>query len=163
SKDDAIAIAAARGALARGPRDLEAMRPLLLRANETSPRAAALGVALLQTSDAAGIGTATLDRWVEAGGPLAPLAARALPSRDSDGARSRIKRLLDATDPVLRAHVALGLGVDPEPDASALLASAYAFEDDARVRRAIVRALAQRTELQRKPVLELARDLDPDE
>jgi hypothetical protein len=43
-----------------------------------------------------------------------------------------------------------------------LLASAYAYEEDVAVRRAVIRALSRRTELQRKPTLELASELDPD-
>src|SRR6185312_5398086 len=113
--------------------------------------------------DGAGLPTSALAAWAEAGGPLAPLAARALPSRDDEALRGRIKRLLEGSDPVIRAHVALGLARDPEPSAVSLLTSAYRFEDDAGVRRAVVRALSRRTEIQRLPPLTLARDLDPDE
>src|SRR5262249_61408182 len=96
-----------------------------------------------------------------AGGPLAPLAARALPSRDADALRGRLKRLLEGSDPVVRAHIALGLARDPEPSAVSLLTSAYRFEDDAGVRRAIMRALSRRPEVQRMATLIEARDLDP--
>ncbi len=107
--------------------------------------------------------TSTLAAWAESGGPLAPLAARALPARDDDVTRGRIERLLKGSDPVVRAHVALGLGKDPEKDAVSLLASAYRFEDDAQVRASIVRALAQRKEVQRTETLEIARALDADD
>jgi hypothetical protein len=43
-----------------------------------------------------------------------------------------------------------------------LLVNAYRFEDDVGVRRAIVRALSRRGEVQRTSTLEVARDLDPD-
>ena len=44
-----------------------------------------------------------------------------------------------------------------------LLVAAYRFEDDAAVRRAVVRALSCRGEVQREATLALARDLDPDD
>ena len=124
--------------------------------------AVAAGVALLVYPDGGELPTSVLAAWAEAGGPLAALAARALPSRDDDVLRGRLKRLLEGSDPVVRAHVALGLGRDPESDAVSLLTSAYQFEEDAGVRRAIVRALSRRAEGQRVRTLTLARDLDPD-
>lgn len=125
--------------------------------------AVAAGVALLHAADGGDLPTSLLAAWAEQGGPLAPLAARALPSRDDDVLRGTIKRLLEGSDPVVRAHVALGLGRDPEASAVSLLASAYRFEEDASVRRAIVRAMSRRKEAQRMRTLYLARDLDPDE
>src|SRR5207237_10317111 len=107
--------------------------------------------------------TSVLATWAESGGPLAPLAARALPTRDDEALRGRLKRLLEGSDPVVRAHLALGLGRDPEPSAVSLLTNAYRFEEDPQVRRAIIRALSLRTEVQRAAVLTLARDLDPDD
>ena len=185
AKDEAVVRAAARGALARGPEALRACMPLLARAaalasigeggpgaaggagaspmREPSGVAVAAGVALLADPDGGPLSTTTLAAWAEGPSPLAPLAARALPSRDDEVVRPRIKRLLASSDPVVRAHAALGLGRDPERDAAAVLAGAYRFEEDAAVRRAIVRALSRRTEVQRRAVLELARDFDPDE
>jgi hypothetical protein len=123
----------------------------------------ALGAALLAHPDGAGLPSSVLASWAEAGGPLAPLAARALPARDDEALRGRIKRLLSGSDPVVRAHVALGLGRDPEASAVSLLTAAYRFEDDAGVRRAVVRGLSLRGEVQRQATLALARDLDPDD
>ncbi len=122
-----------------------------------------MGMTLLADTRAEGLSTETLARWAEEGGPLAPLAARALPSRDTESVRSRIKRLLAGTDPLIRAHTALGLATDPETDAVSLLVDAYRFEEDASVRRAVIRALSARKEAQRRATLELARDLDPDD
>jgi cellulose synthase operon protein C len=180
---DVTAVAAARGALALpdGASSLEPLMPLLKRAAALSdPRAlsaptpdasgplrealtVAVGAALLAHPDGGELSTSVLAAWAEAGGPLAPLAARALPSRDDEAIHGRIKRLLEGSDPVVRAHVALGLGRDPEASAVSLLTSAYRFEEDAGVRRAVVRALSRRTEVQRTATLVLARDLDPDE
>ena len=176
SKDEAVARAAARGALARGERALAALMPVLVQAAaaaepaerggdltvEPSIGAVAAGVALIASPSGGALSTSRLAAWAEGGGPLAPLAARALPTRDDEVLRPRIKRLLQGSDPVVRAHIALGLARDPEHDAATVLAQAYRFEDDASVRRAIVRALSRREEVQRVAVLTLARDLDPD-
>ncbi|MDI1483998.1 HEAT repeat domain-containing protein [Polyangium sp. y55x31] len=138
-------------------------KPQASKGDAPSAIEVAAGVALLADPSGAGLPTALLARWAEGESPLAPLAARALPSRDDEAIRSRIKRLLAGTDPVIRAHTALGLALDPEPDATSLLANAYRFEDDPTVRRAVVRALSARREPLRVVTLELARDLDPDD
>ncbi|MEZ4300698.1 MAG: HEAT repeat domain-containing protein [Polyangiaceae bacterium] len=168
--DEAMLFAAARGALARGEDALSPFLGLLEEAwvrgdDLAKPKltAIAAGVGLLVDPGGRKVPTSTLAAWAESGGPLAPLAARALPSRDDDVTRGRIERLLSGSDPVVRAHVALGLGKDPEHDAVSLLVNAYRFEDDASVRAAIVRALSQRTEKQRVATLEVARALDPDD
>jgi hypothetical protein len=171
--DAALLGAAARGALALpdGPGSLAPLLPVLTRlARRTRDAAkpdeallAAAGAVLMALPDGGDLPTPVLAMWAEAGGPLAPLAARALPSRDDEALRARIRRLLEGSDPVIRAHVALGLGRDPEADAVALLAKAYRFEEDASVRRAVVRGLSRRTEPQRLTTLTIARDLDPDD
>ena len=168
--DEPALRAAARGALARGASALEPFLALLEQpwargADLAKPRGVAIaaGVGLLAHPGGRGVPTSVLAAWAEAGGPLAPLAARALPSRDDDVTRGRIKRLLEGSDPVVRGHVALGLGKDPEADAVSLLAMAYRFEDDAAVRAAIVRGLGERKEPQRLETLEAARALDPDD
>ncbi|WP_437776599.1 HEAT repeat domain-containing protein [Sorangium sp. So ce1097] len=180
SCDRAAVHAAARGALARGERALAALAPLFAElaapggggaassaksGDDAPPDAAAIsaGVALLAAPGGGAVATSRLAALAEAGGPLAPLAARALAARDDEVIRGRLKRLLEGSDPVVRAHVALGLGGDPLPDSVSLLARAYRFEDDPAVRRAIVRGLSRRTEVQRGRVLAAARDLDPDE
>ncbi|WP_438015275.1 HEAT repeat domain-containing protein [Sorangium sp. So ce315] len=180
SCDRAAVHAAARGALARGEGALAALAPLFAElaappppgaassarsGDDAPPDAAAIsaGVALLAAPGGGAVATSRLAALAEAGGPLAPLAARALAARDDEVIRGRLKRLLEGSDPVVRAHVALGLGGDPLPDSVSLLARAYRFEDDPAVRRAIVRGLSRRTEVQRGRVLAAARDLDPDE
>lgn len=167
--DAAVLHAAARGALARGAGELLPFLGLLEQAwvrgddlAKPGALAVAAGVGLLADPSGRSVPTSTLAAWAESGGPLAPPAARALPSRDDDVTRGRIERLLEGSDPVVRAHVALGLGRDPEKDAVSLLADAYRFEDDAQVREAIVRALSERKEAQRVATLETARALDPD-
>jgi cellulose synthase operon protein C len=168
--DEVVLHAAARGALARGSSALLPFLELLEQAwtrgtDPSKPRAIAVaaGVGLLADPSGRGVPTSTLAAWAESGSPLAPLAARALPTRDDDVTRGRIERLLKGSDPVVRAHVALGLGKDPEKDAVSLLVAAYRFEDDAQVRAAIVRALSERKEPQRTATLEAARALDADD
>ncbi len=168
--DEPVLHAAARGALARGSAELSPFLGLLEQgwargADLAKPRAIAVaaGVGLLADPTGRSVPTSTLAAWAEGGGPLAPLAARALPSRDDDVTRGRIERLLEGSDPVVRAHVALGLARDPEKDAVSLLVRAYRFEDDAQVRSAIIRALSERKEPQRIATLETARALDADD
>ena len=60
----------------------------------------AAGVALLVYPDGGELPTSVLAAWAEAGGPLAALAARALPSRDDDVLRGRLKRLLEGYERV---------------------------------------------------------------
>jgi HEAT repeat protein len=119
-----------------------------------------------------------LDRATQ-GGPDAPLAALVIGRRArivrmatiAAAARSdadAIDELLSSSDPVLRAHVALGLGAfgaPTVPDAVGRLARAYEWEADDEVRRIVVRSLVAagggRSTLGRA-ALELAATLDPD-
>jgi hypothetical protein len=155
--------AAARAALAMGDEALAALAVPLARAaaaEEPGPLGVACGAALYVAGDA--IGASVLARWAEQGGPLGPQAARLLAQRDPQLFRDRLLALLGGSDPLVRAHVALGLGDSPERDAAAILADGYRFEADAAVRRALVRALSRRSERRREATLRLARDLDPD-
>jgi HEAT repeat protein len=167
---DAVLLSAvARGALARGTDAVAELLPVLEWADRVEPErgaasaiAVAAGVALLAYPKGGLVATSRLLDWAEQGGPLAPLAARALATRDEPSRRPRIKRLLAGSDPVVRAHVALGLAYSLERDAVGLLEQAYRVEDDDLVRRALVRALSRRREPQRVAPLTVARDLDPD-
>jgi HEAT repeat protein len=162
SKQPEVRHAAARAALWLGPDAVRALEQRLLPEGAVPPvDAIAAGAALLLAGEDA-LATAKLAEWAERGGALGPLAALGLAARDSEPYRSRLMALLEGTDPLVRAHVALGLGASPQRDAVALLAEAYRYEADASVRRAIVRSLGVRTERRRITVLRLARDLDPD-
>lgn len=101
--------------------------------------------------------------WLERGGAGAPLAALALASRDEADHGARLARFQRSPDAQLRAHVALGLGRSPHPDAAARLAKAFDSERDENVRRAIVTALgspARRDAPIARRTLELAAHLD---
>jgi cellulose synthase operon protein C len=160
--DDASIRGAAAGSIAQGPGALESWSPALSSSDAPTPTQTAAGVALLSDEALSSLPTSWLLRRAEEGGALSPLAARALAIRDDEPLRPQIARLLGGTDPVVRAHVALGLGQSHEPDAVSVLAAAYRFEPDAAVRRAVVRGLSARSEVQRLHTLRLARDLDPD-
>lgn len=166
TKRDVVLGSIGRASLARGAEGAAEFADILRTTgvfDAQKPISPAVGIALLADTRSEGLSTETLVRLAEEGGPLAPLAARVLPSRDGEAVRSRIKRLLAGTDPVIRAHTALGLAADPETDAVSLLVEAYRFEEDASVRRAVIRALSVRTENQRLTTLTIARDLDPDD
>ncbi len=97
---------------------------------------------------------------VDARGLAAPLAARALASRDSRALRPKITSLLANGDALVRSHTALGLGQSQDGSALGLLELAYRFEIEETVRVAIVRAIAARREPARRRALILASTLD---
>ncbi len=102
---------------------------------------------------------------IERAGPDAPIAALAIARRSHEVAPAALEALLAARDAVLRTHAMRGLGDSAAPDAVGRLVAAYAWEEDAAARRAIVSALAARDEDARqtaRPTLELAASLDPD-
>jgi HEAT repeat protein len=109
--------------------------------------------------------TALVDR-AESGGADAALSVYALMRRADESLSRKVDQHLASKDGVLRVHAARGLAVSPLPDASGRLAGAYAYETDVMVRRAIISALAARTQdasaPARKETLETASQLDPD-
>ena len=123
----------------------------------------ALAISLLSESSAARVPTAVVVELVENGGAAAALAAKALASRDSEAERPQIERLSKSGDPLIRAHIALGLADSREASAVGLLREIYRFEQDADVRHAVVTALSRRSDRSRLRTLELAADLDGDE
>ncbi len=167
-RDDASALAivagAARGALARGEEDKAAFSELCAAIDPEKPsrQQIAAGVALLSEKGARDIPFKVLLRLAEQGGPLASLAARALPARADESLRDRLIALLEGGDPTVRVGLAMGLAKSDNSAAATWLARAYLREEDVLVRRALVSALGQRREKQRERVLSTARDLDPD-
>ncbi len=116
-----------------------------------------------------------LDGWVPttrlldragSGGPDAALSAFAFARRAEEANERAVGELFASRDAVVRAHVARGLSQAPLSSASGRLASAYAYETDEHVRRAIVRALVSRGRDVAAPVrrltLENATRFDPD-
>jgi HEAT repeat protein len=159
-KDPAAVLAAARSATTE-ELALVAARRL---AHESDPTLrAALAVSLAHPSAADQVPNQVLVELVETAGAATYAAAYALARRDSATLRPRLRELLASEDPVLRAHVALGLAASAESSAVGLLGDTYRIETDAGVRRAIVRALAARSEPGRRRTLLLAAALEPDD
>jgi hypothetical protein len=163
SADPVVVRSAARTLLIAGPDAVRAAVERLASERDETTRAA-LGLAFWASADAADrIATPTLLSWIEREETIAPMAVLALGSRERADTRFRLDRLLASPSPVMRAHAAVALGSSGEPDAAARLARAWSFEPAVRVRRWIVRALAQRTERQRTVALERITRFEPDE
>lgn len=123
----------------------------------------ALAVSLAHESSAAHVPTAVVLELVESGGGAAAVAAKALAARDAEAERPQIERFAKSGDPLIRAHIALGLADSREPSAVGLMREMYRFEQDADVRHAVVTALSARRDRSRLETLKLAADLDGDE
>jgi cellulose synthase operon protein C len=160
SRDTAIVRAVARATTAP---ELAAAAARRLATEPDPGLESALAVSLAVPGAADQVPTHILVALLEARGAATYVAAFALALRDSETLRPLLRELLASDDPVLRAHVALGLAASAEPSSVGVLADAYRTEVDASVRRAIVRALAARTETGRRATLELAAALEPDD
>lgn len=110
--------------------------------------------------------TQTLIDRAESGGGDAPLAAFALARRADETTARKVGQLLASKDSVVRTHAARGLALSALPDATGRLADAYDDETDVDMRRAVVGALAARTQdasaPARRATLVVASELDPD-
>jgi HEAT repeat protein len=163
--DARVQRAAAMGALALSPsqRELALAGGLPVVHDESARQVLAL---LLDDAGDAVTSTHDLLERARGGSVDAPLAAMALAHRSGDDLEVQVDALLASSDPLLRAHVARGLGASRARDATGRLARAYAFEADVEVRRALVLALAARTDDEdspaRREALSLAARLDPD-
>jgi hypothetical protein len=149
-------------ALGRAALFPEAARALAERlASEPNDALRSALAACLASPDAAElVPTDVLLALLDARGLAAPLAARALASRDSPTLRPKVLALLASDDALLRSHAALGLARSEESSALGVLERAYRFETDDTVRLALVQSLAARREPARKRALALARTLD---
>ena len=158
---DAVRIlAAANNALVFDDSVLEGAAALLSKA-EAGPIRTALAVALIRPSGQRRVPSTLLRELVAEGGAARPLALRVLASRDEPEIGPLVGRYLNHPDPLLRAHVARGLGDNLLPSAIGLLSGRYEFETDASVRQAIVCALSSRRGLSAVRTLSLAARLDP--
>ena len=127
--------------------------------DETTRRVLAAGLA--EGDPGGAVSTSALIEWAQSGAPDAPLAALAVAQRADSATDVTVGALLASRDPVMRVHVARGLGLSSAPDAAGRLAQAYEFETVVGVRRSIVAALARRSK-EAAHTLELAAQLDPD-
>jgi HEAT repeat protein len=122
-------------------------------------------IALLDRDARGRVPTLELVDRATSGGVDAPLATLTRATRKTENADEGVSSALTANDPTIRAHAALGLGSSAAPDATGMLAAAYAYEADASVRRAIILAMTGALPLDsvsRLSTLRLAANLDPD-
>jgi hypothetical protein len=159
-RDSSLVRAAARAAL--DPEVALAAAERLARESDPELRTA-LSLALVHREAADRVPTRVLAELFELRGAAAHLAAFALAARDGIVERPRLRELLSSGDPLLRAHVALGLVRSNDSSSVGLLDQAYRFESDPGVRLAIVTTLAARAEPGRLRTLRLASDLDADD
>jgi cellulose synthase operon protein C len=137
-----------------------------LATERDGPTREVLAAGLLEGTADGLLTTTWLADRAAAGGADAALSAKALVARADAPLERTVSQLLGAKDSVLRTHAARGLGSAPLADASGRLATAYAYETDVLVRRAVISALAARTRdasaPARRSTLETAALLDPD-
>jgi hypothetical protein len=160
SRDIVVVRAAARASLALGVHRTNALAERLATETDAVTRAA-LAIALLgPTEDFDALPTYQLLSWAESDEPLFPLAIVALGSREQPGEEGRLARWLESDDPVRRVHAAFALAKSPLSSAAGRLADAWRFEPDGAVRRAMVVALATRSEPIARAALDLAAKWD---
>lgn len=122
-------------------------------------------VAFLDPTSRSHVPTLALEDRARSVGGDAPLSILARAARKAEAPDDFVAEELASPDPLLRAHAARGLAESAAPDATGLLASAYAEETDVDARRAIVLAIAAaspRDSVSRTTTLKLAATLDPD-
>lgn len=160
SKDVARVEAAANNALRFDDHVLAAAARQLSEAEPGRARSA-FAFALLRPSGAQAVTSELLESLVLEGGVAAPLALRALAARAEPRFQALVDTYLAHPDPVLRAHVARGLGESQRPTAVGLLMQSFELETDEIVRQAIVRALSCHRGPAVRETLGLAARLDP--
>lgn len=165
-RDPRVRRAAAMGSLARPSKANARALIARLATERDEPTRQVLASGLLDGSADGLLTTRWLLDRAESGGADAALATHALTRRADEPIERKVGQLLASKDAVLRMHAARGLADAPLADASGRLATAYAYETDVNVRRAVVASLAARTKdasaPSRKSTLETAELLDPD-
>ncbi|HEX4511876.1 MAG TPA: hypothetical protein VH054_00025 [Polyangiaceae bacterium] len=165
-RDPAVRRAAAMGTLASyDGRTLSSADELLSRLSRETDDAtrSVLAIGLIGGDPRALVPTLTLVQRVEAGGADAPLSAAALAARKGDSLKDRIDTLAASNDPIMRAHVARGLGASEEPSATGRLAELARYEAEPLVRLAQTTALARRgTAPSRNEILSISARFDPE-
>jgi hypothetical protein len=140
SGDEVRVLAAASNALRFDDAVIDGVARLLSSAPPGRMRTA-LGAGLLSPRGRRTVGSTLLWSLVAEGGTARPLALRALAARSDPGIWAAVESYLDHPDPLLREHLARGLGESERPSAVGHLTRRLAFETDETVRRALVMAL----------------------
>jgi hypothetical protein len=160
SGDEVRVLAAASNALCFHPVTIDGAARLLSGAAPGRVRTA-LAVALLSPRGRRAVPSELLWSLVAEAGAARPLALRALAARSDPGIWAAVESYLDHPDPLLREHVARGLGESERASAVGYLARRYAFETDETVRRALVMALGAHDGRAASGWLDRAARLDP--
>jgi hypothetical protein len=165
-RDPAVRRAAAMGTLAsydgRTFSSADALLSRLSRETDDATRSV-LAIGLVGGDPRALVPTLTLVQRVEAGGADAPLSAAALAARKGDSLKDKIDGLAASSDPIMRAHVARGLGASEEPSATGRLAELARYEAEPLVRLAQTVALARRSPApSRNEILSVSAKFDPE-
>jgi hypothetical protein len=171
--DAGVRRAAAMAAEPTRARDANALVTQLAR--ETDPMTRVVLLRGLAARDAPDMTSRALVELARGGGVAAPLAALGLarlaggaraPGDEDRTLRDAVDEALHSADPILRAHAARGLAEPGGAWRTGRLAEAYEEEVDPGTRRAIVAALAERTDDADVPlrafVLERAARFDPE-
>jgi hypothetical protein len=160
SGDEARVVAAASHAYGFEPAALQRLAALVESAPAGPVRSAA-SACLASANGRELVSSDTLWSLVAEAGPARPLAVRALAGRADPGIAGALESLLADPDPLLRAHVARGLGESSDASAVGLLGARLAMETDEGVRHAIVIALGAQRGLRASTWLTRAARLDP--
>ena len=165
-RDAAVRRAAAMGALATYDGHTLPSADALLRQYVREPDEATrtvLALGLLGADTSALVPTRSLIERVEAGGADAPLSATALAARKGDAIKAKLEGFETSSDPIMRAHIARGLGASEEPSATGRLAEAMRYEAEPLVRLAQISALAARPSApSRNEMLSVTARFDPE-
>lgn len=132
---------------------------------ETDPRTRIVLAGALLGGDPGFLPTLELVLRAESGEPDAGIAAETVAARGDELLAEKVDRWLASPLPVLRAHVARGLGRSKDRRALGKLLAAYEFETEPTVRRAILEAIAERGDVTAplaRMMLARAARLDPD-
>ncbi len=160
SREAVRILAAASNALSFDDESLDTAARLLTAA-APGPERTALSICLLSPRVRRAVPSGLLWSLVAEGGAARPLALRALAGRVDVEVGTGVAHYLDHPDPLLREHVARGLGESGRSSAVGLLVNRLELETDEGVRRAIVMALAGHTGRTVSHWLERAARLDP--
>ncbi len=165
SKDKDTRRAVMMGLVSRDKATRTLIAERLVRDDDAAVRELA-SVALLSDDDAAPkVTSAWLSDRATSGGSDAPLAVLAYVRRAEEKDLAKVDLFLSSSDHVVRIHAARGLGASVMPESTGRLANLYAFDPDARVRKAALGALLLRPEKTAPLYVQTVREaasLDPD-
>jgi HEAT repeat protein len=165
-RDAAVRRAAAMASLASYDGHTLPVANALLRRYTGEPdesTRAVLAIGLIDGDPDAIVPTRALELRIEAGGADAALSAAALAARKGDAVKAKLETYETSPDPIMRAHVARGLGASEEPSATGRLAEETRYEAEPLVRLAQITALARRPSApSRNEMLTIAASYDPE-